>query len=255
MSSILLYPLDTLETRLQMDPRMAGKGVKQGIGEIKHREGWFGFYIGWEMGVFGIGCNWAMYYLIYDYMTSILKQNVLMTLLSGMIAGVLTSFVVNPFWVVKTQMIAAYSRELSKSRNKKITVKNVSSDVYQQQGWQGFYKGVWISACGCLQAAVQFLVYGELLKAIPVMYKQQNTVIFAAGAIANFFSVILTYPYLTIRSKAQASAGRDTSTLTLIAEMQKSGGFYSGLSSNLLRQVPTSGIMLTVAAFIKSILE
>lgn len=245
VSSAMFYPLDTLEARQQIDPRIQSLPLLKACRVIWETEGWRGFYVGWEAGMIGIGLNWAIYMVLFDQSKSLFSSSMStaagIDLCSGIFAGLVTSFLMNPVWVVKAKMITM--------NRKKTNGVWHSVRLVRATGLATFYAGVLVSMSGCLNGAIQFALYNRI-----VQYTYIN--VFMAGCLANILATILTFPYLTIRSALQSTS--NASLGNIVAKIHRTHGFlgfYAGLGANLIRQVPTAGCMLVVMESVKQYLE
>lgn len=260
ISSALFYPLDTVEARQQMDKQLQNKTLWESIQFILQQEGWGGFYIGWQPGIYGITVNWAVYFLIYDsikqYLMNINSTSItIVDLWSGVFAGILTSAIVNPFWVVKAKMITRFSFQYEKQDKKKknqqhITTYDTIHQLYQVEGISAFYKGVVVSMSGCLQGAIQFMLYEHLVSFLSSIIQYKPILYFTSGSLSNCIATIITFPYLTIRAAYQT--GKNIRSILHTNGWQ---GFYAGLQANLIRQIPTAGTMLLVMEGVRYVLN
>ena len=133
-SYALLYPLDTIRTRLQVQvhkiadnhgavPEEYTSGLDCALKMIKS-EGWMSLYKGLTAGIVGVGVSNAVYFWWYSLLKSLtqrfLKKKVLtpgVNMIVATLAGVINIIFTSPIWVVNTRMMLQKKRPTHKTHS------------------------------------------------------------------------------------------------------------------------------------------
>jgi len=253
LTCVAFYPLECIEAKLQVFSQQKGapgeSKPKLGLSGIAKQmlaqEGFAGFYKGLLPTLLGSAINWGLYFGIYEYQNSSWQKthepSVFGYLRSAVIAGVVCTIIVNPFWVLKIR--------LATSKNSAGMIQALQS-IVQTEGVLGLWKGVGISLVGVSEGAVQFVSY-ELLKVIggPTVAGR-----LFAGGTARLIAGLVTYPYLLLRSALQAQNCPYHSladAVTKIHAREGFGGFYRGLVPNVVRNVPPAACMFFLVSYLR----
>lgn len=227
ISTLCMNPLDLLKTRFQVNQSafssvpserslfyqsiarrpwlyyaMGGKPVVDivdGIHGIYRRDGVSGLYRGVVPNVIGNAASWGLYFLWYtmikDYMVRHYdhegSQPVRLSagghLLAATGSGVITAFMTNPIWVVKTRMFTTTTTEppllkpgvsgshapgtdpssagLAHGAKRPVAYRGLVHGLvhtYQTESLRGLYKGVGLAVLGVSNGAIQFMAYEQL---------------------------------------------------------------------------------------------
>ncbi|KAL4926522.1 putative mitochondrial folate carrier protein Flx1 [Aspergillus undulatus] len=274
VTTLCLHPLDLIKTRLQVDRSSSSRvgGSLRVVREIFHDEGGLvAFYRGLTPNIIGNSSSWALYFLFYGNVKDMIlywrsrrasdggrQQRELLTssdyfIASGS-AGILTSVLTNPIWVIKTRMLATGL----KSPGAYTSFTTGAKQIIRSEGISGFYRGLTPSLFGVSHGALQFMAY-EKLK----LYRTQpqsegegerelnNLDFFVISSISKIFAGSITYPYQVLRSRLQtydahlAYRGlRDA--IAQIWAKEGLAGFYKGLGPNLFRVLPSTWVTFLV---------
>ena len=122
--------------------------------------------------------------------------------LASIEASMLTTLITQPIWVVKTRMLLNVNKNISELQN----FKKQTSEILSQHGPKGFLKGLQLSLVLSFSGVVQMYVYegAKLLYdhfQIPVTPLDERA--FVCGSLSKIFSVLLSYPITTMRTRIQ----------------------------------------------------
>lgn len=123
VSSVLTCPLDVVKTKLQAQgAQLEGATVYRGlVGTVRtilHQEGLRGLYRGLGPTVWGYLPTWGIYFTVYDYVKAELARRAAVHrddegvgahMVAAMSAGMTSTFLTNPIWVVKTRFMARFA--------------------------------------------------------------------------------------------------------------------------------------------------
>lgn len=147
--------------------------------------------------------------------------------------------------------------------------------ILKEEGWRALYRGIGPGLLLVTHGAIQFTIYEELRKvAIRLKGKEErmnsrnsddllNSFDYATlGASSKFASILLTYPYQVIRARLQQRPSCDGilkysdswHVVKETARFEGLRGFYRGITSNLLKNIPAASIMFVVYENVLSLL-
>ncbi|RAK83197.1 mitochondrial folate carrier protein Flx1 [Aspergillus costaricaensis CBS 115574] len=289
-STLCLHPLDLLKTRLQVDRLSSSRvgGSVPVIREIFQNEGGIkAFYRGLTPNIVGNSTSWALYFLCYGNIKDVMRtwrsgsEDQALTsadyfLASGS-AGMLTSALTNPIWVIKTRMLSTGSQ----SPGAYASFTTGAKEILRSEGIAGFYRGLVPALFGVSHGALQFMAYEQLK-----LYRSRmappagttglqrdagsshvsslssdaarsgirelgNVDLFVISSLSKLFAGCVTYPYQVLRSRLQTydahlvySGVRDA--VAQIWAREGITGFYKGLGPNLLRVLPSTWVTFLV---------
>ncbi|KAL4976186.1 mitochondrial carrier domain-containing protein [Aspergillus desertorum] len=273
-TTLCLHPLDLIKTRLQVDRTSSSRvGISlRAIREIFYNEGGLvAFYRGLTPNLIGNSSSWALYFLFYGNVKDMLgsrrlrcdpdggqqRRDLLFPsdyfIASGS-AGIITSILTNPVWVIKTRMLATGS--MSPGAYTSFTAG--AMQILRSEGIPGFYRGLVPSLFGVSHGALQFMAYENLKlhRADAHSGEGQKRVLnnmdfFIISSVSKIFAGSITYPYQVLRSRLQtydahlAYRGlRDA--IAQIWAIEGLAGFYKGLGPNLFRVLPSTWVTFLV---------
>ncbi|KAL4914281.1 mitochondrial carrier domain-containing protein [Aspergillus aurantiobrunneus] len=273
-TTLCLHPLDLIKTRLQVDRTLSSRvgGSLRITREIFRNEGGLAaFYRGLTPNIIGNSSSWALYFLFYGNTKDLVRnwrlcgnpnggqqQRELLTssdyfIASGS-AGILTSVLTNPVWVIKTRMLATGS----KSPGAYTSFARGATQILHLEGILGFYRGLIPSLFGVSHGALQFMVYEKLKLYRTGVHSRaesrrelNNLDFFVISSISKTFAGSMTYPYQVLRSRLQtydahlAYRGLRDAIVQIWAK-EGLAGFYKGLGPNLFRVLPSTWVTFLV---------
>ncbi|PKY06890.1 mitochondrial carrier [Aspergillus campestris IBT 28561] len=269
VSTLCLHPLDLIKTRLQVDRSSPKPGASfRVIRRIFQNEGGVApFYRGLTPNIIGNSSSWALYFLFYGNLKdgmrklrSSREQELAASdfFLASGAAGVITSVLTNPIWVIKTRMLSTGAG----APGAYTSFTNGAKEIYRSEGVPGFYRGLLPALFGVSHGALQFMVYERLKvrrtqmspggESGPAQRRELgNLDFFLISSFSKIFAGCVTYPYQVLRSRLQtydahlAYRGiRDV--VVQIWTREGIAGFYKGLGPNLFRVLPSTWVTFLV---------
>ncbi|KAL4801725.1 mitochondrial carrier domain-containing protein [Aspergillus unguis] len=272
-TTLCLHPLDLIKTRLQVDrtPSSRVGGSLRVVREIFHNEGGLAaFYRGLTPNIIGNSSSWALYFLFYSNVKDMigtwrLRRNLYgerqqltssdYFIASGA-AGIMTSVLTNPIWVIKTRMLATGSQ----SPGAYTSFTKGAMQILRSEGIPGFYRGLVPSLFGVSHGALQFMAYEKLKlyrTTAPADHagkgkrELNNLDFFVISSVSKVFAGSITYPYQVLRSRLQTYdahlAYRGVwDAIVQIWAAEGLAGFYKGLGPNLFRVLPSTWVTFLV---------
>ncbi|KAJ6832459.1 folate transporter 1, chloroplastic [Iris pallida] len=268
-----LHPLDVVRTRFQVsNGRPSSSALYRNTGHaiysIARTEGLRGLYAGFYPAVFGSTISWGLYFFFYSrakqrYLDGYEQQlGPRHHLASAAEAGALVCLFTNPIWLVKTrlQLQTPFHRSEPYSG-----FYDALKTIIKEEGWRTLYKGMGPGLLLVTHGAIQFTVYEELRK-LAVHVKEErtnhkdgdkllNSIDYTIlGASSKFAAIMLTYPYQVIRARLQQRPSTDGRpvysdswhVVKETARFEGVRGFYRGITSNFLKNIPAASITFVV---------
>ncbi|KAG2197702.1 hypothetical protein INT47_007936 [Mucor saturninus] len=259
ISSVVTCPLDVVKTRLQNQGRqevgvVEYKGTVGTLKRIRLEEGFRGLYRGLGPTVVGYLPTWAIYFTVYDYCKIAWAKDLghpgndwMLHIASAMTAGMASTSLTNPVWVIKTRFMSQSKRSPNRYNN----IFDAFSTIARNEGIRGFYKGLGPSLIGVSHVAIQFPLYEKLRSSLSEANVQSDTAnILLASAVSKMVASTATYPHEVIRTRLQNQLVKPYKykgichAVKVILYEESIRGFYKGISTNLLRTVPSSAITI-----------
>ncbi|XP_020700701.1 folate transporter 1, chloroplastic isoform X5 [Dendrobium catenatum] len=268
----VLHPLDVVRTRFQVSDGRGGsclplyKNTVHAIYSIARMEGLRGLYAGFYPAVFGSTVSWGLYFFFYSRAKARYKKGFDQSLSPGYHlvaaaeAGALACVLTNPIWLVKTRL----QLQTPFNQNRPyIGSSDAVRTIFKEEGWRAFYKGIGSGLFLVSHAAIQFCAYEELRKiAINLKSRREKTDVKDGDRLLNSFdyamlggasklaAILLTYPSQVIRARIQQRPSSDGIPKYLdswhvaseTARFEGARGFYRGITSSLLKNIPSASI-------------
>ncbi|KMZ73684.1 Folate transporter 1, chloroplastic [Zostera marina] len=283
---VSLHPLDVVRTRFQVnDGRSKAspnvhvyKNTTHALYTIARMEGLRGLYAGFCPAVIGSTVSWGLYFFFYNqakqrYMKGdVVQLSPALHMVSAAEAGSLVCLCTNPIWVVKLRLqLQSSSYQIRKYSGFADTFKT----IVKEEGVSALYKGIGPGLLLVSHGAIQFTAYEEF-RLMTLRFKKGkyhvnevddkkilNSVDYAAlGAMSKVTAILLTYPYQVIRARLQVddfvcfqqrpgadgiSKYRDSwHVVKETARFEGLPGFYRGITSNMLKNIPSASIAFVV---------
>ncbi|KAJ5173975.1 uncharacterized protein N7500_001906 [Penicillium coprophilum] len=283
VSTLSLHPLDMIKTRLQgkLQYSISSNWVDRSssrfggslriIRKIFYNEGGYAaFYRGLSPNLIGNSTSWGLYFLCYSSLKDTIRKHreqrkqILTSsdyLLASGSAGVITSVLTNPIWVIKTRMLSTGSQ----APGAYSSFASGAKQIYQGEGIRGFYRGLVPALFGVSHGALQFMAYEQLklfrLRSMNTGSTESshlgaeralgNVDFFAISGLSKVFAGSVTYPYQVIRSRLQTYQAHliyrgAIDVIFQVWAQEGIAGFYKGLGPNLFRVLPSTWVTFLV---------
>ncbi|KAH7881700.1 mitochondrial carrier protein RIM2 [Phlebopus sp. FC_14] len=201
------------------------------------------------------------------------QENSYVHLTAAAIAGIVTGTATNPIWVVKTrvQLVSSEKRHVAKSSLSSVAPGATQTpstralggsaamikQIFREEGFRGFYKGLSASYLGVTEGTIQWVLY-ERLKKVAARTEGRGGVaewggmLLSAGT-AKCVASLITYPHEVLRTRLRQPrvngvvkyTGLVQTLRTVIAE-EGARSLYGGLSAHLMRVVPNAAVMYSI---------
>jgi len=260
----LTYPLITLSTRAQVEKKKASTGTLDAAKRILDREGIVGLYAGLDSALFGITVTNFVYYYWYEFSRAFFQRTTNKTRLStlesmaaGALAGSATVLLTNPIWVVNTRMTAREREsnetlptkegELPKKAKAPSTISTLMK-IINEDGPLRLFAGVLPALVLVINPILQYTIFEQLKQAVEKRRKVTATDSFLMGALGKLAATSITYPYITVKSRAHVASKEGpqmgmTATLKKIYKEEGVGGLYGGIGPKVTQSVITAAFL------------
>lgn len=230
-------------------------GIANALRRIYLDEGLKGLYKGFYISLLCQASSMSFFFWRYETRKDQLQAQGLPTMeavsRASVEASLLATLLTQPIWVIKTRMLLNINPTASEWQNLTRQVR----EVLAQHGPQGFLKGLQLSLLLSFSGVIQMYVY-EGAKLLYSRFDIPETALsekhFLCGSLSKVFSVLLSYPITTMRTRLQQNQFVSTSRTQKYSgvvdlarrTVREEGlrGFYKGITANLMRGVCQKGI-------------
>lgn len=257
---LLLHPLDTLRTRLQVS---TGDAALRTLRNIVVREGSNALYKGVVPASIGSVASWACYFHWFQQTQVFYKKHIPFEtaahLMAGMTAGAMTSLATNPIWVVKVRLqLQAVNSGVQPGIRPYTGLTDGLRSILREEGVRGLYKGLGPSLWLVSHGAIQFTLYERIKAWVKTrengdarQASSDSTTVYqslVASTTSKLIASISTYPIQVARTRMQERIvegemyGRVDRAFLYIFRTEGIRGLYRGLSANIARVTPQAAV-------------
>lgn len=263
----LTYPLITLSTRAQVEASRssgADASLLAATRAIIKREGIQGLYAGLDSALFGISVTNFVYYYWYEWTRAFFekaaikagraskKLTTIESMLAGAVAGGATVLITNPIWVVNTRMTTRKEDaekgdvEGQQKKKKPSTLKTLIS-LIKDEGPASLFAGVMPALVLVINPILQYTIFEQLKNFVEKTRRVGPRDAFLMGALGKLLATTITYPYITIKSRAHVTAKGEGkgmwTTLRQIVDQEGWSGLYGGVVPKVTQSVLTAAFL------------
>lgn len=227
LSTLLLYPLDTIKTRMQSSSSVSGS-----------------WYRGVQYKIVQSCSAKFLYFYYYSMLCSLMKRHKCLNTFTQLIAGYLAEAMHLPI-TIPIEMVATRIQTAKDSKGVFDTIRDI---VQSGNGsFTSFYKGWESYVVLCLQPAIQFTIF-EQAKQWYLKRSKSLTLIeaFILGAVSRAIATCMVYPYIRVKVLLQTKS--NTANHSVWKLLQEEGPFalYRGLLPEVTRGALSSALMLAL---------
>lgn len=253
---LLLYPLDVVKTRQQLNTEKAGMGMMQTFRSIIAQEGASRLYRGIVPPLMLEAPKRAVKFGANGYWGGVFTNNgqkkntQALAIATGFAAGASESVVVTPFELVKIRLQdknSTFAGPMDVIRNSFKTsgplglYQGMESTFWRHFWWNGGYFGA------------IFWVKDLLPKPTTKQGELGNNLI--AGTVGGFIGTTLNTPFDVVKTRVQLKGSGEWAypALYKIAKTEGLGGLYKGFAPKVLRLAPGGGVLLLVVEALSTV--
>ncbi|KAJ2715055.1 hypothetical protein H4R19_001415 [Coemansia spiralis] len=270
LALLLIYPLDTIKTRLQVQTRSrddseALKDPLDAVRKIVVSEGVGGLYAGLATNLANQLVNGFVYFYAYSTARKLALRALsadgrslptAVELAVGAVAGMANQAVTLPIGVVATRQQTAHHTE-------RVPWHQTVQEILRREGVRGLWAGFRPAMLLCANPAITYGVF-ERAKTALLQDRARKTLTsaeaFWVGAVAKTLATVITYPYIMAKVRLQwrptkdelAAGGQDvvykSSADVLRKVFLRDGiaGWYQGMQTQIIKAVITQALMLMI---------
>lgn len=247
-SLAITFPLYSVVVKLQT----AQSGKRQTLAQTLSEVQWFK---GLKAALVAVFVQSGIYYWSYETFASAYRLNADCSaahLLFGFEAGVATTLLTNPLWVVNSRQMT----ETAASKTRSCSMLRALAVILREEGPSGLWSGLIPALVLTANPAIQFSVAQYVSKRLRnrTSTLSVTTQAFVVGAVSKLISTLVTYPLQTLKMCLQKSEDekkgdfRWTNPLqALAAIVRRQGvfGLYRGCSVKLMQTVLTAALLFS----------
>lgn len=259
----LTYPLITLSTRAQVESKRADTSTLAAVRHIINREGISGLYAGLDSALFGISVTNFVYYYWYEWTRSFFekaavkagraskKLTTIESMIAGAIAGSATVMITNPIWVINTRMTTRKEEgdeEGSAEKKKKPSTIGTLLTLIKDEGLMSLFAGVLPALVLVINPILQYTFFEQFKNILEKRKKVGPYDAFYLGALGKLLATTITYPYITVKSRAHVATKEKPAepmlkSLKKIVDDEGYAGLYKGLVPKVSQSVLTAAFL------------
>ncbi|KAH0352101.1 peroxisomal membrane protein-like protein, partial [Aureobasidium melanogenum] len=268
ISMALTYPLITLSTRAQVESKKADTNVLAAARKIIAREGVRGLYAGLESALFGISVTNFVYYYWYEWTRAAFikaakaanrpnasKLSTLESMIAGAIAGSATVLITNPIWVVNTRMTARKNESDESAlpteqgaKPKKLSPSTIGTllSIIKDEGFMRLFAGVLPALVLVINPILQYTIFEQLKQSVEKRRRVTPKDSFYLGALGKLAATTITYPYITVKSRAHVASGEKEGMFDSFSRILREegwAGLYGGIGPKVTQSVITAAFL------------
>lgn len=277
-SNLLVYPLDLVVTRLQVQTKSADRrearysSLRDALHKIYINEGGISaFYTGVSQDTAKSICDSFSFFLAYNLLwrwrrnssrgSSSLLSRLIDEVGIGMVAGAFTKAMTSPLQQIITRKqtaTVAFSEKPHDQFDSAMTTREIAKDIYRSKGLQGFWSGYSASIILTLNPSLTMAIDSFLRRILAREFSLGPAWTFLLAALSKVAASSTMYPISLAKARAQVRlAAKDSSkpgagpigvlmTLPWISRREGPGALYSGLSGEVLKGFLSHGLTMLV---------
>ncbi|CAH1240691.1 SLC25A36 [Branchiostoma lanceolatum] len=240
-------------------------GIVQCIRHIVENEGVLALFKGLGPNLVGVAPSRAIYFGTYAQAKKFFNRHMkyessAVHMCSAMTAGFTACTLTNPIWYVKTRLQLD-----QKKTGDNLTVRDCVRKTYGREGLRGFYRGVTASYAGISETVIHFVIYEHIKQMIARnrccdCEKTWHDFVEFMGvaAVSKSLATCIAYPHEVVRTRLRQEGKKYRGffqTVTTVAREEGYRALYSGLKTQLVRQIPNTATMMAVYEVVVYLLE
>ncbi|XP_057672726.1 mitoferrin isoform X1 [Diorhabda carinulata] len=255
MEHCVMYPLDSVKTRMQSLAATGTEGIGETLLRMVRHEGLLRPVRGMSAMVVGAGPSHALYFSSYEFLKNYFSKHfnsfrydTLIYGSSGCIATLIHDGFMNPAEVVKQRMQMTNSPYTSALR--------CAVNTYKTEGIRAFYRSYTTQLTMNIPfQSIHFVVYEMSQKVINKSKVYNPTAHMVSGALAGGVAAAITTPLdvcKTVLNTQQTPVGSGmVEAIKTVYRLKGLSGFFRGVHARVMYQMPATAICWSTYEFFK----
>ena len=228
ISNVLVYPLDLIITRLQIQRQLRKdqtqssdeeyKSFKDAVEKIVDKDGWLGLWAGCSGDTLKTVLDVGGFFLVYSYVRGRIQARKggrdaglsgFEELSVGWLSGSLVRAVVMPFSVVVAR---AQTKGMNNDdKGKDASLMELARDIYEEKGMQGFWAGYQAALVLTLNPSLTFALHAILSKSLPRKTREQPGAVttFLLSATSKAIASAIMYPFSLAKTRLMVGGKKE----------------------------------------------
>lgn len=277
IATLVVHPLDIVKTRMQLHrssaPTSASLTTISLIRSLAQMpQPVRALYRGLAPNLVGNASSWASFFFFKIRAERALlglkeSPDAALTTLdyfaASAVAGAGVQVLTNPVWVLKVRMLSSNRGDVGAYPS----MLGGAVQLWKDEGWRGFYRGLGISLFGVSHGAVQFAVYEPAKRiyfarrrrrmeregqSVEGPMKVTNEATLLLSSVSKLVAGAVTYPYQVIRSRLQNFNADERYGRGIRGVVRRTWtdeglrGFYRGIVPGVIRVMPATWVTFLV---------
>lgn len=155
----------------------------------------------------------------------------------GMLASSVSSWLMNPAWISLTNY------QVGVSGKKRSWLKTIHA-LYAMRGLSGFFKGSFVTMCGCVETGIFLSLYERLKRDMHCTADDGAYYVMAPAIISKSIALFAWYPQDLLRTRVRISNSNLSQCIKSTYANEGIGGFYKGAHLKFFTSVPQSILLM-----------
>ena len=255
VSTVSVYPLDTIKTYLNRGYDAEGKPVRSAQevlalmllnknGALKN------LYAGLESKIFMSTLLKFISFYSYNFFLRLAKKRGPVSVLANLVVGYVSALVA--VGILTPLEIAQTRQQLNPSEKRSIV--SILLQIYTSEGIKGLYRGFETNIILCVNPAIDFSIFDQVRKRRLAKTGKKFLSDFEAfwlGALSKAVATVITFPH--VRAKVLQQAGdnrfRNMSGSSILINLLLTDGFtswFAGMKAQLMKNILAAAILMSV---------
>jgi len=268
----ILHPFDLLKIRYQSND---GGGKAQNLvpkytslinslKTISRSEGPSAFFRGLSISIVGNNLSYGLFFGLFAWskqkVGKFTENETLVTILGSAFSGMISSFLFQPIWVLKTRRLLDLEKGHDFNR-----VPKLGKEIYTQYGVKGFFRGYFLTLALASYGVFQLSFYDIIKRQTDRFYSARTAglettpthMIATIGILSRLTAGCFLHPLTTVRTRIQQNQYMPESgeaqkysnyreVLGKTWHQEGIRGFYKGIVPMTLRSAPAQGLFFVV---------
>jgi adenine nucleotide transporter 17 len=217
------------------------------------------FFQGFESAIYATSASQLVFFYLYSLLKDALikrrgRMGPVDNIAVATIAGAINAFATAPIWLVVTRLAIQNKHHDDKDHMRGLL--DGFAKIIKKEGITTLWSGITASLVLVSNPVIQFVCYEQFTKSLLRQRSKRAgksvtalsaVEYFLLGALSKALATVLTYPYLTLKSRMQTGHGHQyagfVDGIVTIYRHEGVAGFFKGLSAKFVQTVANAAFM------------